>query len=66
MSCRGSHWCEDAVVAIKSVWRQARVGGLLGGDIAAGARAVLDDERLPRSCSISGDDAREHIARPPA
>ena len=56
---------EDAVVAHQqrvAVGRRAR--DLLGGDVAAGAGPVLDDERLVQDfVEPLADDARQHVAR---
>ena len=57
---------EDAVVAHQqrvAVGRGMR--GLLGGDVAARAGPVLDDERLVQDfLEPLAEDARQHVARP--
>ena len=57
---------EDAVVAHQQrVAVGSGTGDLLGGDVAAGAGPVLDDEGLVQDVlKPPADDARQHVARP--
>jgi hypothetical protein len=57
---------EDGVVAGEQrVAVGRRVGHGLGRDVAAGARPVVDDDRLPQDLlKLAAEDAGEHVARP--